>query len=264
MLRSVATGGSESFYAPPAYALLAQVSPEDTGPRHVDPPGGALHRHHDQRLLVGGYIAKNWGWRSVFYVYGGAGILIGLVFVFPPERRARLRATGETQNRRPRSPKWENPLRSLSIIFRTPTALLLTTGFTAVVFVNNAYVVFAPGVSRGASSACPKGCAGTYAMFFHHLAALVGVLIGGPLSDRLCPAGRGRAAENPDGHHVSGRAGDSLHELGRHSGAACAGMALFGLFRGLYRVEHPRLAVRSHRAEVPFVGGGGHGDDRRS
>ena len=126
---------------------------------------------------------QQWGWRSVFYVYGGVGILIGVVFVFRL-KDDRDFAADAGEGRPTARPKWENPLRSLSLIFRTPTALLLATGFTAVVFVNNAYMVFAPAFLEE-EFGLSEMYAGTYAMLFHHLAAMVGVLIGGPLSDAL-------------------------------------------------------------------------------
>ena len=115
-------------------------------------------------------ITRQWGWRSVFYVYGGAGILVGFLLLFRL-KDDRDFAGGGSEEQPAVRPKWENPLRSLSLIFRTPTALLLTIGFTAVVFVNNAYLIFAPGFLEE-KFGVDKFRAGTYAMLFHHAAAL--------------------------------------------------------------------------------------------
>lgn len=81
MLRSVATGGSESFYAPPAYALMARFH-QKTRALALSIHQGALYVGIMTSGLVGGWIAQAWGWRSVFYVYGGAGVLVGIVFLF--------------------------------------------------------------------------------------------------------------------------------------------------------------------------------------
>lgn len=231
MLRSVATGGSESFYAPPAYALLARFH-QKTRALAMSVHQAALYVGVMTSGLIGGFLAERWGWRSVFYVYGGAGVLIGLAFVFRLKDDRDF--AGDDRGARPAArPKWENPLRSLSLIFRTPTALLLTTGFTAVVFVNNAYVVFAPSFLEekfGLSGMV----AGTYGMFFHHLAALVGVLIGGPLSDALAPRVAGGRLRIQTGAMLLGALAIVSMSFGATVWAACAGMALFGLFRGLY------------------------------
>ncbi|NLX96305.1 MAG: MFS transporter [Rhodopirellula sp.] len=231
MLRSVATGGSESFYAPPAYALLARFH-HRTRALAMSVHQAALYIGVMTSGLIGGFVAKQWGWRSVFYVYGGAGVLIGLVFVFRLKDERDFVERGDESQPAAR-PKWENPLWSLSLIFRTPTALLLATGFTAVVFVNNAYVVFAPAFLEE-KFGLSEMYAGTYAMFFHHVAALVGVLIGGPLSDALARKVVGGRLRIQTITMFLGAMAIVFMSRGASVWAACAGMAVFGLFRGLY------------------------------
>ncbi len=230
MLRSVATGGSESFYAPPAYTLLARFH-QKTRALAMSIHQAALYVGVMTSGLIGGFVAQTWGWRSVFYVYGGIGILIGLIFIIRLKDDRDLAGDGEDQA--VERPKWENPLWSLSLIFRTPTALLLATGFTAVVFVNNAYVVFAPAFLEEKFE-LSEMAAGTYAMFFHHVAALVGVLIGGPLSDALAQRVAGGRLRIQTVTMFLGAIAIVYMSLGSTVWAACAGMALFGGFRGLY------------------------------
>lgn len=188
--------------------------------------------------FLSGWIAQHWGWRSTFCAFGAGGILLGFGFVFRLRDRAEaasalpvavpaLRAA-ELAADQPVS------LRSaLGLLFRVPTALLLTAGFTAIVFVNNAYVVWAREFLR------EKGflsltLAGGYAMFFHHLTALVGVLVGGWLSDRLVrsrPTARLELQATAMGLGVP-----ALAWMGLAPGVAatCTAMALFGLCRGFY------------------------------
>ncbi|MHB8901231.1 MAG: MFS transporter [Thermoguttaceae bacterium] len=231
MLRSVATGGSEAFYAPPAYALMARFH-QKTRALALSIHQGALYVGIMTSGLFGGWIAQAWGWRSVFYVYGAAGILVGLVFLCRLKDERDLPG-GQAESGPSAKPKWENPLRSLSIIFRTPTALLVTTAFTAVVFVNNTYVVFAPTFLEEKFD-LPKLEAGAYAMFYHHLAALVGVLIGGSLSDALAPRILGARLRLQTAAMFLGGVAILFMSWGVTVEAACAGMALFGLFRGLF------------------------------
>lgn len=230
-LRSVATGGSESFYAPPAYALLGRF--------HVKTRSLAMSVHQAALYVgimisgfIGGLVAQRWGWRSVFYVYGLAGILIGLLFMLRLKDDRDFASDGG-EKQAPARPEWENPLRSLSLIFRTPTALLLTIGFTAVVFVNNAYLIFAPGFLEE-KFGLSEFYAGTYAMFFHHVAALAGVLVGGPLSDALALKVAGGRLRIQTVAMFLGAIAIVYMSLGSALWAACAGMAMYGLFRGFY------------------------------
>ncbi len=238
MLRSVATGGGESFYAPPAYALLARFH-HKTRALAMSAHQAALYVGVMTSGFIGGLIAQHWGWRSVFYVYGVGGFLVGLIFIFRlKDDRDDQPAPGDMQPAVTAAaaspPRWENPLRSLSLIFRTPTALMLTLGFTAVVFVNNAYVVFAPGYLQGKFPHLTDLQAGTYAMLFHHLAALVGVLIGGPISDALAPKVIGGRLQIQTAAMFLGGLAIIYMGLGSTVTAVCIGMAIFGLFRGLY------------------------------
>jgi MFS family permease len=66
MLRSVATGGSESFHAPPAYTLLARFH-QKTRALAMSLHQAALYIGVMTSGVIGGFIAQQWGWRSVFY-----------------------------------------------------------------------------------------------------------------------------------------------------------------------------------------------------
>jgi MFS family permease len=225
--RSVATAGGESFYAPAAYPLLAS--------HHVRTRALALSIHQAALYLgvmvsgfIGGYVAERWGWRSAFYVFGGGGVLLGFVLLWrlvdtPAERVDRVTAP-------------EPPWRALGVVFRTPSALLLTAGFAAVVFVNNAYVVWSP-VFLQERFGLSLTRAGGYAMFFHHLAALIGILLGGWWSDRRTLA---HPAFRPKLMAMAMLLGaPAIYFMGQATSltAVCAFIAAFGLFRGLYEAN---------------------------
>ncbi len=225
MLRSVATAGGESFYAPAAYALLAKFH-RATRALAMSVHQAALYFGVMVSGFLGGYIAERWGWRSAFYVYGAAGILLGVVFVF------RLKDGGE--RRTAETPAaWQNPLPMLGILFQKPTAVLLTIGFTAIVFVNNAYVVWAPDF-LGEKFDLSLTQAGGYSMFYHHITALVGVLIGGVLSDRLVTNYGGARMAMQTTAMLLGAPAILFMGLAQSTYAVYAAMAVFGLFRGLY------------------------------
>jgi MFS family permease len=80
--RSIATGGGESFYAPSAYALIAA--------HHKKTRSIALSIHQAALyigLMCSGVIVAwslDWlgSWRNVFILFGAAGFLLGVFFIF--------------------------------------------------------------------------------------------------------------------------------------------------------------------------------------
>ena len=226
--RSVATAGGESFYAPAAYPLLATY--------HTRTRALALSIHQSSLYLgvmvsgfLGGFIAERWGWRSAFFVFGGGGIALGLVLMWRLMNAPAPAANPATGTR-------DSAWHALGVLFRSPTALLLTVGFTAIVFVNNAYVVWAP-VFLQERFHLSLTKAGGFAMFYHHLAALVGIVFGGWLSDRMAVA---RPVFRPQMMGAAMLAGAPvIFLMGRADSlvTVCAAMAGFGLFRGLYEAN---------------------------
>jgi sugar phosphate permease len=186
--RSVATGGGESFYGPASTALIAAF--------HKKTRALALSIHQSSLyigIMVSGFLAawvsQQFGWRSTFYIFGGCGILLGgvLVFRLRDPRAGETEISAQQESARPLPPLPPlPPLEAVRTLVRIPTALLLTVGFTAIVFVNNAYLVWAP-MFIGAKFGVPEITAGGFSMFYHHLAALFGVLIGGAVADAVVP-----------------------------------------------------------------------------
>jgi MFS transporter, Spinster family, sphingosine-1-phosphate transporter len=227
VFRSVATAGGESFYTPAAYPLLAKHH-KKTRAFAMSVHQGSLYFGVMVSGFLGGFIADRWGWRSAFYVFGGFGILLGFLFCWRLQSSP-AESHGVGANVSGRSSPWM----TLSLLFRTPTALLLTIGFTSIVFVNNAYIVWAPAFLRekyGLSLAD----AGGYAMFYHHLAALVGILVGGKISDAMVVTRPKFRLQLMCAAMFLGA--PAIFFMGLASGLTftCLAMGIFGLFRGLY------------------------------
>ena len=118
----------------------------------------------------------------------------------------------------------------------TLATVLLTVGCAAIIFVNNAYVVWAPEFIRE-KYGLSQTAAGGYSMFFHHVAALAGVVAGGRLTDRW-------VVSHPDFRlRLMGLAMllgvPAIVFMGFAPALAltCLAMAVFGLFRGLYEAN---------------------------
>ncbi|MCL2744225.1 MAG: MFS transporter [Planctomycetaceae bacterium] len=182
MFRSVATGGGESFYGPAATALIAAFH-QKTRALALSIHQGSLYFGVMLSGFLGAWVAELYGWRATFYIFGGIGILLGVVLVFrlrDPSRNEQ--GNTETAAQAESIPPWE----AVKKLARIPTVWLLTAGFTAIVFVNNAYMVWAPTFIMKKFEV-PLMTAAGFSMFYHHITALLGVLLGGAIADALVP-----------------------------------------------------------------------------
>ena len=178
--RSIATGVGESFFGP-CYPPLIAAFHRETRSLALSIMQGSLYF----ALMASGVLAARalgflGTWRHVFIAFGAAGFLLGVVFIFTlkddPTRVARGTMKGGS-------------LDGFKYFFKTPSAICAMIGFAAIVFVNNAYLFWAPKFMTekfGVSVAE----AGTQTMLWHHLCAFVAILAGGYLTDRCvrrCP-----------------------------------------------------------------------------
>ncbi len=234
IVRSVATGVGEGFYAPSAFAMI--------GEHHVETRAQAMALHQTSLYLgvvlsglVAGWLGDHFGWRSAFWIFGSLGIAAALALQWrlrdaAPANRRNVKATpcGRLQLAD------QLPVRLvLKTLAATPTALLLAFGLGGVVFVNVGYLTWMPTYLHerfGMSLAA----AGFSSMFYHHATAFLGVLLGGRVSDRL-------ARTHPQARPLlQGSAllvgAPFLLLLGRADQfwLVCTALAGFGFFRGLY------------------------------
>ena len=185
--RSIATGVGESFYAPSAYALIAC--------HHKETRSVALSIH--QAALYVGLMASGlvvaWAlgflgsWRNVFIAFGAAGCALGVLFIWALKDVSRRDAESQTDtNLRASAPLRENSSLSagLRAYFCNPSALCATAGFVAIVFVNNAYLFWAPKFAAE-KFAVGVGEAGKGVMLWHHLFAFAAILAGGVITDHF-------------------------------------------------------------------------------
>lgn len=182
VLRSVATGGGEAFFGPANYSLLGQY--------HTDTRARAMSIHQTAYyvgvILAGwlaGLIADAFGWKYSFIIFGAAGIVWGLIMVF------RLHDKDEAVQ--VNAVKHEKPgfFEGFRTVFTTPTALVLTIGFSCLIFVITGYMTWVPAYLQeefGQSQAM----AGFNSMVYTYVAAFIGVLIAGTLSDKLAARNR--------------------------------------------------------------------------
>ena len=228
VFRSLATGGGEAFYAPAAFALIAQLH-RRTRALAMSIHQTALYAGFVLSGALGGYLSQTYGWRSAFYVFGSAGVVLGIVFVF----RLRDPEVARDEVWPDSKPRAVRLRESLSTFFGTPTALLLTIAYASMIFMHLAYLTWSP-TFFVEKFGLTEAAAGFTSMFYFQVFALVGVLAGGVVSDhwaRRRPTARiemlafGMAASTP---------WICLMGLAPTPVMAAAGLAGFGLFRGFY------------------------------
>ena len=246
LLRSVATGGGESFYGPSAMSLLAS--------HHRETRSLAFSIHQAALyagLMLSGVLAlKALGlvgsWHGVFVVFGAAGLLLGIAFIW-------LLKDGDAGPSGRRAEGAGSLLDGFKAFFGCPSALLATTGFIAICCVNNTYITWAPKMFHERFG-LDGATAGAHAMFYHHLVAFAAILFGGWVTDRL-------VARHPRfrlGFQIVALlfGAPALLLVGRCGtfAAAMAMTAAYGLFRGLFEVNtHASVfdvVPARHRASV--------------
>lgn len=178
LFRSIATGGGEAFFGPANYSLLAQY--------HTRTRAFAMSIHQTSYylgIIVSGlaaaYIAERWGWRYSFFIFGSLGVVHGIVMLFRLKDKKKEDATID-----PMPTKKPSLLDGFRIVYTTPTATILTIGFSALIFVLTGYLTWMP-TYLYENFQLSLAEAGFHSMFYTHVFAFFGVLIAGKLSDRL-------------------------------------------------------------------------------
>jgi len=227
LLRSVATGGGEAFYAPAANALISDLHRE-TRARAMAIHQTALYVGVVASGGVAGWIGQTWGWRPAFYVFGACGLLLAVIFAFRLRRPVSAAAT--TQEHEGEAPS------IIRLFLAKPTAILLTVAFTAVVFVNVGYLAWMPTFlhERFGLSLTEAGFS---SMFYHHASALAGVLLGGWWSDRAVQSDPNARLKLQCLGLSLGAPFIALMGTGTTQFAVLAGSAGFGFFRGIFEAN---------------------------
>lgn len=175
LLRSLATGGGEAFFGPANYSLLGQY--------HTDTRARAMSIHQTAYYIgvilagwLAGVIAEAYGWRYSFLIFGTVGIIWGILMIF------RLKDNNVDNNIKVTHKL--NFFEGFKVVFTTPTALMLTIGFSGLIFVLTGYMTWMPTFLHE-NFGQNLASAGFNSMFYTHLAAFFGIILAGSLSDKI-------------------------------------------------------------------------------
>ena len=178
LMRSVATGGGEAFFGPANYSLLGQY--------HKETRARAMSIHQTAYYIgvilagwLAGLIADKLGWQYSFLIFGAVGVIWGVIMA--------IRLKDKKDDNEEAAAKEENKvgiLDGFKVVFTTPTALMLTIGFSGLIFVITGFMTWVPAFLQEEFGQ-NQAAAGFNSMFWTYLAAFIGVLLAGSLSDKF-------------------------------------------------------------------------------
>lgn len=231
LLRGIATGGGEAFYAPAANALLGQKYPKNRA--------FVLSIHQTSNYagivlsgLIAGYVGEHYGWEKAFFLFGGFGILLAFL-IFKRLQKDNPRTTIQELSPISTREKVREISRTALIIGRKPSFWLLTLAFGCMVFVNVGYLTWMPSF-LAEKFALSLTNAGFSSLFYHYIGAFLGVLSGAKIADHY-------AKSSPQSRLIIQSLGlligaPFIYWMGMSNNLTLAYVALFvfGFFRGWY------------------------------
>ncbi len=216
-----AEGCGETIYYPATVSLISDYHGKETRSRAL----GFLQTSVYVGTIGGGFFAgligQNYGWRWSFVVFGGLGILLGVVLqrylLEPPRTPAPART----------------PLRTIGVILRTPSAVLLMAAFVCANFVAVVLLSWMPTFLHDRFN-MSLAMAGLSATLFAQLAGMAGAATGGWLADAAIKrTSRGRLIVQAVGV-FAGAPFVVLCGMTRSVTWLIVALAGWGFFKGLY------------------------------
>jgi MFS family permease len=227
-------GLGETFYFPSSTSLMSDYHGPRTRSRALGFHNSSVYLGTIAGGWLGAWFAVHSGWRSGFYFFGGAGILLAVAlyrYLREPVRgEAELSPETEASDETTPAPS----LKHIALkLVRNRTALLLMAGFVGANFVATIFLTWTPTflVKKFNFQLTTAGLSGSV---FIHLASALSVPVGGWLADRW-------AQRRPGGRMLvqacgllTGAVFVFLVGTTRNVVVLLSVMAIFGLCKGLY------------------------------
>ena len=230
-----AEGLGESIYYPASMSMVGDYHGKATRSRAMGLHQTSVYMGTVAGGSFAGLIGQHYGWRWSFVVFGGLGILLGLVLqrvLIEPSRGAAdledLRAAKETKSHVSAS-----FLDFLKVIWHTPTALLIISGFLCSNFVAVVLLSWMPKFLYDKFH-LGLAAAGLTATVFVQFASMAGSPLGGWLADRLRRETRRARMLVQLAGVLCGAPFVLLCGVTRSIGWLVFALTAWGLFKGLY------------------------------
>jgi MFS family permease len=179
-LTRMAVGIGESGYSPAGTAMISAMYPVEKRSRMMGYWNASIPLGSAIGVLVGGFIAQHWGWKSAFGIVAIPGFIIGVLFFF----FARDYRTVKLEHA-PRTTAEARKMSAADIVMeflRKPSLLLTYFAFAGNTFLMSALLFWMPSFFAR-TQGIPGDAASTRASVVM-LMAIVGAPLGGFLVDR--------------------------------------------------------------------------------
>jgi MFS family permease len=180
-------GFGEAFYFPASMSLLSDYHGRDTRSRAMSFHQSSVYAGTIAGGSLAGYMADLYGWRSSFYLFGWAGVLLGVVLLIMLKEPRRgqseaheVEASAHTGLNFRESDLWP----SIKEIFKTPMVRILIVVFFGANFVASIFLTWMPSFLHRKFD-MSLTMSGFSATAYLQTASVIGVIVGGILADKL-------------------------------------------------------------------------------
>ena len=237
----ILNGFGQTFYYPSATSLISQLHRESRATA-ISILQLGLYIGIVGCGSLAGFVAGKGGesWRTPFWVFGGIGLAwaVALAFFLRDTKPATTGAASlRSDGASPSSPAKPSIREAVAAVFSKPTAICVILGLAMMIYVDIGFKNWMPShLQETFGDACPflRQWAGLHAVLWHYVGAIVGILIGSRVGDRLVKGRPGIRLE-------LGIAGLGLAipfivwmAMTQSFGLCCVAMLGFGVFRGVY------------------------------
>jgi MFS family permease len=181
-----AEGLGETIYYPASVAMLSDYHGAKTRSRALGIHQTSVYVGTIAGAYLAGRIGQNRGWRSPFVMFGGLGVLLGIVlarFLREPVRE-QTEATAPKETISPPAPPLAALYDGLRIVLQNPTVVLHLLAFSGTIFGTAVLLIWTPKFLHDKFD-LDLGMAGLNATLCPQAASMVGAVLGGWLADRL-------------------------------------------------------------------------------
>jgi MFS family permease len=187
-------GFGEAFYFPASMSLLSDYHSKETRSKAMSFHQSSVYAGTIAGGTVAGFMGQYYGWHTSFYLFGGLGVLLGVVLLFflkePVRGQAEVHAEIEDNSHVLLDLKQGNILDSIKQVFSKPMVWILVAVFVGANFVASIFLTWMPSFLYNKFN-MSLSMAGLNATFYLQMASVLGVISGGFLADKLVKTYRG-------------------------------------------------------------------------
>ena len=187
-------GFGEAFYFPASMSLLSDYHNKETRSKAMSFHQSSVYAGTIAGGTVAGFMGQYYGWHTSFYLFGGLGVLLGVIllgFLKEPVRgQAEVQVETQDSSHVLLDLKQGNIFDSIKQVFKQPMVWVLVSVFVGANFVASIFLTWMPSFLYNKFN-MSLSMAGLNATFYLQMASVLGVISGGFLADKLVKTYRG-------------------------------------------------------------------------